>query len=845
LIFLSFLFDFFDFFFEKKQVLTTQKKRDKTHKLVSVSSFFFFVSGFKVFWFLICCFCYKFVFFLWKIDHKKQKKQENEKKEKKEMTSGNDLVPDLFNSILFNSVSPNFLQGIEGADEKFIDARDIRYAVLPPDLPREFDPRFPDKVPPEQVENWFYKNFDGQLVPVITIKVFNQARCGSCWAFAAASVFTDAARLNINRIYKDKACVSSPLFSIVFACNGETGLPRTEKRIRESKNKVPTKINSTKYDDDDELELKAFTTRNSFSPYYTVAFSPKVDMGGANAPPYFSGGSAPIPPDDKSSSSSSNINNNTKNGGKGGVAPSVAPSVAPPVDQVCLTALEEWRQTMEIKEKTIDPEETFGDHYPNCIGCSGNLIAFPLILMTTKGVPLLSDFPLHEWACFLGDKNEREKFCSIEYTKGEISYTLPTLYAADHYSYVTGVAFAPPQPPSDNRVIGSSMNNNNNNTSNKKGSVGSREAESSAPAGINSMSEWIKTSIYNYGPCVAGFQIYDSFMKFFRGPKRRSIYTARDFIDDIKSEKGVTKLGGHAISIVGWGGGTSAPFDPLTTADKRNSDNSKGGEGGASVPPYWVMRNSWGEEWGDDGFFRVEQDIDKKLEELERQVNLIPNPDAEGNYYAGPTFKERTQFEGEFGALYFNPGGLAPLVPPYDQILKKENNKIDTSLVLNPINNPGGQAPLTPLGVAPPSSPHLSLSPPTLSSQTSVGGLAPPAIATPINLMRGFFQEVPNIKCVATGDFPEILKEMSRDCNCRCGFAYDETTKKCERVTKLAGAKKKEKEDDKKESNLSLLFLLLLLLLLLAFLLFSIFSPMSPFSSNRIKKTNYLFDRKD
>jgi cathepsin B len=44
-------------------------------------------------------------------------------------------------------------------------------------------------------------------------------------------------------------------------------------------------------------------------------------------------------------------------------------------------------------------------------------------------------------------------------------------------------------------------------------------------------------------------------------------------------------LGGHAVKIIGWG-----------------VENSM---------PYWLVANSWNEEWGDKGFFKIKRGIDE------------------------------------------------------------------------------------------------------------------------------------------------------------------------------------------------------------------------------------------
>ena len=58
-------------------------------------------------------------------------------------------------------------------------------------------------------------------------------------------------------------------------------------------------------------------------------------------------------------------------------------------------------------------------------------------------------------------------------------------------------------------------------------------------------------------------------------------------------EGGENSLGGHSCDIIGWG-------------EDRIGD---------VLVPYWIARNSWGEGWGDKGFFLFERGIDSKLRE--------------------------------------------------------------------------------------------------------------------------------------------------------------------------------------------------------------------------------------
>lgn len=74
----------------------------------------------------------------------------------------------------------------------------------------------------------------------------------------------------------------------------------------------------------------------------------------------------------------------------------------------------------------------------------------------------------------------------------------------------------------------------------------------------------IKTEIFNNGPVEAAFTVYADFLTYKTG-----VY---------KHISG-SVLGGHAVKILGWG------LDGTT--------------------PYWLVANSWNEDWGDKGFFKI------------------------------------------------------------------------------------------------------------------------------------------------------------------------------------------------------------------------------------------------
>ncbi|XP_060847848.1 cathepsin B-like [Rhopalosiphum padi] len=75
----------------------------------------------------------------------------------------------------------------------------------------------------------------------------------------------------------------------------------------------------------------------------------------------------------------------------------------------------------------------------------------------------------------------------------------------------------------------------------------------------------IQKDVINYGPIEASFDVYDDFPSYKSG-----IY--------VKSEN-ASYLGGHAVKLIGWGEEYGVP--------------------------YWLMINSWNEDWGDQGLFKI------------------------------------------------------------------------------------------------------------------------------------------------------------------------------------------------------------------------------------------------
>lgn len=77
----------------------------------------------------------------------------------------------------------------------------------------------------------------------------------------------------------------------------------------------------------------------------------------------------------------------------------------------------------------------------------------------------------------------------------------------------------------------------------------------------------MKLDIMNNGPIQAGFVIYGDF---------------RDYKSGVYVPENKTIIGAHAAKVVGWG-------------------VEEGVE-------YWTLSNSWGDDWGEEGYFRIKHD---------------------------------------------------------------------------------------------------------------------------------------------------------------------------------------------------------------------------------------------
>ena len=82
--------------------------------------------------------------------------------------------------------------------------------------------------------------------------------------------------------------------------------------------------------------------------------------------------------------------------------------------------------------------------------------------------------------------------------------------------------------------------------------------------------KWLQNAVATIGPVTIGFDVVGSFMS----------YSSGVYNDANCNSNNPNYMGGHAVVVVGYG------------------TDSKVGD-------YWLMRNSWGMKWGEQGYFRM------------------------------------------------------------------------------------------------------------------------------------------------------------------------------------------------------------------------------------------------
>jgi len=97
-----------------------------------------------------------------------------------------------------------------------------------------------------------------------------------------------------------------------------------------------------------------------------------------------------------------------------------------------------------------------------------------------------------------------------------------------------------------------------------KVSYTSDKRKASKSYGVSSSVSAIQTEVMTNGPVTASFSVYEDFES----------YTSGVYVHTTGSY-----LGGHSVKIIGWGVEGSTP--------------------------YWTVANSWNQDWGEKGFFRI------------------------------------------------------------------------------------------------------------------------------------------------------------------------------------------------------------------------------------------------
>jgi len=112
----------------------------------------------------------------------------------------------------------------------------------------------------------------------------------------------------------------------------------------------------------------------------------------------------------------------------------------------------------------------------------------------------------------------------------------------------------------------------------------------------NCNEESMKTEIFRHGPVSVGFEVLDDFRYYKSGIYQHTGLTSKlnEFSRDLE-------LTNHAVLIVGYG-----------HCDVENLD-------------YWIVKNSWGEQWGENGYFRIVRGRDEvAIESMAQGSWVIP-----------------------------------------------------------------------------------------------------------------------------------------------------------------------------------------------------------------------------
>lgn len=136
----------------------------------------------------------------------------------------------------------------------------------------------------------------------------------------------------------------------------------------------------------------------------------------------------------------------------------------------------------------------------------------------------------------------------------------------------------------------------------------------------------IKKHIMANGPVLGGFLVFENFMSgtFAKTKPNKGIYLENGVypgISNSTTNKPKSSIptdasnfkGSHAVAIIGWG----VEDDVETSPGKKEKVE------------YWYCRNSWTENWGDDGYFKMAMWPHNKISQFDKQVNIKTEKDGD------------------------------------------------------------------------------------------------------------------------------------------------------------------------------------------------------------------------
>lgn len=118
----------------------------------------------------------------------------------------------------------------------------------------------------------------------------------------------------------------------------------------------------------------------------------------------------------------------------------------------------------------------------------------------------------------------------------------------------------------------------------------------------------IKKHLYTEGPMVAGMMIYENFETGKFGPHGIYLDNVMSYNENGKPIFGtpIHFMGLHSVVVLGFG----------------KTDHVETSPGKYESVNFWICRNSWGEKWGNKGFFKIAFSEVNKLVHLEKEFQF-------------------------------------------------------------------------------------------------------------------------------------------------------------------------------------------------------------------------------